>query len=39
MEKKDKIEEISQKASGEALISYQLENIRKKWSSMNFKIV
>ena len=33
------LDELSQKASGEAMIEMQIENIRKKWSELSFVVI
>ena len=38
-DKMNLIESVSTKASGEALISIQLDNIKKKWAELNFEII
>ena len=39
MIKKDQVDEISNRSSGEALIESQLDNIRKKWAELSFQVV
>ena len=38
MSKKEVIDDISQQATGEYLIEFQLENIKKKWTELQFNI-
>lgn len=38
IEKKDLVEEVSGRASGEAAIESQLDNIKKKWAELAFEV-
>lgn len=38
MQKKEAIDDISQQATGEYLIEFQLESIKKKWTELQFNI-
>lgn len=39
MDKRDQVEEISTRASGEAMVELQLNNIKKKWEELTFELV
>ena len=39
LDHKDIIDDLSSKASGEALIEFQLDNVKKKWAELSFIVL